>query len=403
MPVSDEFRYVYEELRVFARNLGKDNTERRTDIRVIERNICKLNRINNDFVKIEVTKEQEESEQVVKYKQHISQQLSEIQAVLVDRQSKAKRVRIDDSSSNKNLELIVKMGDKFDLKVASTLLPAMNGNENVTKQLIDAIELYDELLNPEGKKLLTTYVLKTKITQAAKLRLNSVYEANADLIVDLRRNFITKQAASAISIEIHNARQGQKSVEDYGQTIESLMVNLTLSQANGDEAIARVLSKTNEKIAIASFANGLRDPELKTLIKARNFETLQAAIVAAKDEECSKRSSSSHVFAMNRRGGFRYPMSRPFNRQTHAPRDFSQNNSNNRYQQSRNFNPGNNYNQSSRNFNARNTPSSRGYYSGSPRGQYGSRTRGRGNYFFTSSGASHNSGPSDTFFRAPLQ
>ena len=39
-----------------------------------------------------------------------------------------------------------------------SLLPLMNGNESVTKQLIDATELYNSLLDDDEKQALTMFL-----------------------------------------------------------------------------------------------------------------------------------------------------------------------------------------------------------------------------------------------------
>lgn len=57
-----------------------------------------------------------------------------------------------------------------------------------------------------------------------------------------------------------------------------------------------VLRGVNEKIAISTFANGLRNAELRTIIKSRNYQTLNDAIVGAKEEICSNNVSSSSVY-----------------------------------------------------------------------------------------------------------
>ncbi|KAJ8969681.1 hypothetical protein NQ317_014476, partial [Molorchus minor] len=64
-------------------------------------------------------------------------------------------------------------------------------------------------------------------------------------------------------------RQGNKSIDGFGKTIEELMVNLTLAQADEDGEAAKVFANANEKIAISVFANGLSNPESKTKLETR--------------------------------------------------------------------------------------------------------------------------------------
>ncbi|KAG5868608.1 hypothetical protein JTB14_037010 [Gonioctena quinquepunctata] len=53
------------------------------------------------------------------------------------------------------------MTETFYSKTSASLLPVMDGTENVTKQLTDSIEFHDALLDDAGKKLLSNYILKT--------------------------------------------------------------------------------------------------------------------------------------------------------------------------------------------------------------------------------------------------
>ncbi|KAL4706271.1 hypothetical protein ACJJTC_017438 [Scirpophaga incertulas] len=144
----------------------------------------------------------------------------------------------------------------FDFKTAVALIPAMTGDENVTKNLIDSIELYSSTLNKE---------------------------------------------------------------ENYGRKVEELFVNLTISQADGNQDAYKILRPLNEKLAIKSFTNGLRNRQLSTILSARNYSSLKDTIRAAKDEEASYsrsnqeptkyfgyrgRSNLSRYFRGSNRGNF---------------------------------------------------------------------------------------------------
>ena len=56
-----------------------------------------------------------------------------------------------------------------------------------------------------------------------------------------------------------------------------------------------ILKISNEKLAIGVFTNGLSNPELRTVVKARNYSTIKDAINGAKDEERSKYSSVPQI------------------------------------------------------------------------------------------------------------
>ncbi|KAL3268330.1 hypothetical protein HHI36_007448 [Cryptolaemus montrouzieri] len=110
----------------------------------------------------------------------------------------------------------------------------------------------------------------------------------------------TKKSASALSVELHIARQSHKSIAEFGKSIEELMNNLTLAQSCGNNENAQILAKTNENIAITTFANGLRDNDL--IVKSRNHAKLRDSVRSAIDEDTSRKNSSSQAFHMRSRG-----------------------------------------------------------------------------------------------------
>nr|CAH7738563.1 unnamed protein product [Callosobruchus chinensis]CAH7742154.1 unnamed protein product [Callosobruchus chinensis] len=142
----------------------------------------------------------------------------------------------------------------------------MDGTESVTKQLIDGIEIYDELLDAQG----------------AIVRLKWKYTTNAALIFDIKNHPISKK--SIPSSQLHNAKQNNKPIDEFGTSIAELLISLTVSQAEGHNNVVPALQKINEKIAVSTFASALRDQGLRTIVKARNYEKLSDAIQGTKDE-----------------------------------------------------------------------------------------------------------------------
>lgn len=300
MSESSEFRYLLEEVRVFNRNLNKDNAERRKDSRVIEGKFIQLDKLRQDLVELK---------ELFNSSSHEPAIIAEVKSFVdaINKNFDTIKVILDDRLANCNIEVsqfTAKMSEKFDLRTATSLLPVMDDTESVTLQLIDAIELYDTLLNDEGKKLLTTYVLKARLSQNAKIRLNKSYESNADLIADMKQHLLTKKSAAALSTKLNNAKQGGKSINDFGKVIEELLVDLTITQAGGNNDALQTLRTANEKIAINVFANGLHNSELRTIVKARNYSKLSDAICGAKDEEVPQRESHQ-VFHVRGNSNFR--------------------------------------------------------------------------------------------------
>ena len=79
------------------------------------------------------------------------------------------------SSLDSRKTKIPTMTEAFSLKTAGGLLPQMDGNENTTKMLIDSINLYSQFLKAEDHKPLINFVLMTKLTESAKVRLQGTY------------------------------------------------------------------------------------------------------------------------------------------------------------------------------------------------------------------------------------
>lgn len=188
--------------------------------------------------------------------------------------------------------------EEFNIKTALSLLPVMTGSELNTKQLIDGIEYYDSVLTKtECKKNLIQFVLKSRLSPYAKLKLSQSYDTVSKLVTDMRVELLPKQAATAIQSRLQTIRQNDMSIKAFGDELSSLFVNLTISQANGKTEAYEVLKPLNENMAIKRFADGLRNRRLSTIIAARNFDSLKDAIQAAEDHEVDS-SASQEILRM---------------------------------------------------------------------------------------------------------
>lgn len=205
---------------------------------------------------------------------------------------------VSSSSSESESEETCKM-EKFDLKVALNLLPVMTDKETNTKELIDSIVYYSSILDETSKKSLISFVLSTRLSQSAKLKLSCKYEKIENLIQDMRKLLLPQKSATAIQTKLQNIRQNERSVIDFGKEISELFVDLTISQADGNPEHFNVLRPLNEKFAIKRFADGLRNSRLSTIIASRNFNDLKDAIQVAQEEETA--SSSEYVTSMSYR------------------------------------------------------------------------------------------------------
>ncbi|XP_028156345.1 uncharacterized protein LOC114349945 [Ostrinia furnacalis] len=257
--------------------------------------------------------------------------------------------------------------DNFDLKTALALLPIMTTQENITLQLIDSIQLYSGMLNDEGRKQLIDFVLKTRLSSSAKLRLKSSYTSIHDLIKDMRMHLLQKKSAIAIQSQLHCASQGRRSIDKFGSELEQLFVNLTIAQADGDDKKFDVLRPLNEKIAIKRFADGLSDSRLSTIIASRQFHSLPEAIQTALDESSL---SVGQEQVMNFNKSYRGNRNARFGgRRGNTTNRYNSGNNNNHNTQN------GYYNQNNRTFYRGRSTRGNGrgrYQRGTPRGQYAS-------------------------------
>lgn len=201
--------------------------------------------------------------------------------------------------------------EKFDIKTAISLLPILTGQEHISKSLIDGIELYSSLLSVDTHPQLINFVLKTRLSSSAKLRMKSNYDSVANLVSDLKKYILPKRSPVALQSQLQSCNQGSRSIEAFGTELEDLFVNLTIAQADNDNTKYDILRPLNEKVAIKRFADGLSNSRLSTIIASRQFDSLSEAIRTAKDEQSL--STDNNVMSFSRtfsrsnfsRGNFR--------------------------------------------------------------------------------------------------
>ena len=211
------------------------------------------------------------------------------------------------------IEIVQKM-DNFDLKTASTLIPLMDGRQENIEQIIDGIEMYSNCLKgEESKKLLISFVLKTRLSKTAKLKLNPEYSTIESLLLDIKKYLLTKKSANSLLSQINNLSQNNMSISKYGEKLEELFIGLTITQAGENEKAREILRPLNEQLAIKRFSDGLRNRRLSTIISARNYSALKDAVRAAEDEELASPGSSSQTAVYSYSQGnrnqsyYRYP------------------------------------------------------------------------------------------------
>lgn len=308
--MAKELENIYTELRKIRTYLIKIGPKRRLESKVCS---IKLEESTNLFYSFKKTcKVIEDSIKGLKNEELIliNEYRYKIEELFVEIKELCEKESSYNSSDFESLsedeEKIVKMA-KFDLKIALNLLPVMTNDELSVKQLIDGIDYYSSILDSQSQEQLITFVLKSRLSQAAKLKLASNYDSVKELLHDMRVQLLPIKSATAIQSKLHSFCQKQMTIDEYGKAITEMFVDLTIAQSEGKPSNYQVLKPLNEKQAIKRFADGLRNRRLSTIIAARNFESLKDAVQAAVDEETSMPSTSSgEIMAFNQNSRYNY-------------------------------------------------------------------------------------------------
>lgn len=232
--------------------------------------------------------------------------LSQSELISINKYSEQIRKIYEEIKLLCNMTLESDKMEQFSLKTAVSLLPIMDDKESTTKNLISSIEMYNSLLDDKSRLMLINFVLKTRLSEGAKLRLNQKYESVELLIKDMKDNLLTKKSFTALQQQLLRCTQNQRDIEDYGKQIENLFVELTISQADGDTQKYDILKPINEKMAVKRFSTGLRNGNLSTIISARNYDNLKDAIRGAKDEQTSMSPMENIMKITNRQNNSSY-------------------------------------------------------------------------------------------------
>lgn len=393
--VKREIKELYDIVVKFTENLGKEPVGRRENQTRVNKLLIEVGKFESHLNNLKRSSTEVTDSELIKklqdYCKAIDSYLFKARDILTS------RLEIIIRQEQDSINTVDKMAEKFDLKTAASLLPHMDGTEDSTRQLIDAIELYGELLDNDGKKSLIKYVLKVKFSQNAKMRLGQTYTNINDLVQDMKNHLLSKKSAASLSTQLHSAKQGNKSIEEYANIIEQLLLDLTIAESDNNADAATILRQVNEKLALNAFSNGLKNNDLKTIIKSRNYDKLKDAVMAAKEEELVQTSGSS-IFHM--RGRHNRPHTENF---SFVPRQqFSSTRGNRGRYLTQNRGRGNNfnyYNRQNNRHNVNNNSYGQGRGRASPRYVPRQRNFSQRAYFADSTNTAEQTNDNKQFFR----
>lgn len=309
--MSNELSVIFEHLRSIKDNLSKLSYEKRTSERLLEKLNEATNLINRYSLLIPEVEKQISSEQITgeslslvkNYCKHIDKLFLEIKTFCTKLHLRPPPPPSISNTTFGDLSALKISKMEFDLKSALSLLPVMTtDDESNVKRLIDGIEYYSSLLtNPQCHQSLINFVLKTRLSQNAKLKLNKSYNSVNELLLDMSSILLPKKSSVALQNKLQTLRQDQMTIDDYGKVLSEIFMDLSIAQANGKSENLKILQPLNEKQAIKRFSDGLRNRRLGTIVAARNFDSLKDAVQAAIDEEVTVPSSSGDILSINNR------------------------------------------------------------------------------------------------------
>lgn len=70
------------------------------------------------------------------------------------------------------------------------------------------------------------------------------------------RELLPKKSATAIQSQLQTIKQNEMTIQNFGDEISKLFVDLTISQVDGKADSHKVLKPLNEKLAVKWFADG---------------------------------------------------------------------------------------------------------------------------------------------------
>lgn len=89
----------------------------------------------------------------------------------------------------------------------------MDNNKKTIKSIIDSVEMYSEMLPYPGNNLLIKFVLKSRLSENAKLHMATNYVSINDLIQDLRKTLLTEKSFTAIQQRLQTISQGWRTID----------------------------------------------------------------------------------------------------------------------------------------------------------------------------------------------
>lgn len=179
-------------------------------------------------------------------------------------------------------------------KHATSLIPIFDGTSRTNlKSFLSACSYTMKYIKPEFEGELLEAIMSTKLQGKALLDFEIKDIRNFDQLKrELEKFYCPKKNTTSIQIEFNYLKQRpSENAVEYGARTDKLAMELYEALTEGQENTSqekRTILRTIQQQALQNFTHGLRD-DLKIIVRAQRFETLQEAIEGARAEEKLKR------------------------------------------------------------------------------------------------------------------
>lgn len=187
----------------------------------------------------------------------------------------------------------------FDLTKFHKLVPQFDGNEDDLDRFIDTCgDRYTACTEDIGKAEFMS-ALRSKLTgRAYDFFKKTVYTDWPTLKTDLKKQFASPETFEGYHLKLTSLKQENLSVRQYADKIEKILfaMNKASSEIKVNNRDGTDFFKAqNDKLAIKSFINGLKD-SLRNVLRARKYTTIRDAISDAVELEIEDASRKHNAF-----------------------------------------------------------------------------------------------------------
>lgn len=165
------------------------------------------------------------------------------------------------------------------------LIPRYDGNKNKLDEFIQTVDSLETQLTEDRDKKLFDLSVKSHLTGTA---FNAIRHLKVTTWPEIKKSLKDKlnplDATTCYTALTHVKQNQNENMTDFAIRVETLLTNLNRSSTIGAEnATIKYVHASNERLAKRAFENGILNFKLKTLIIAKNQDTLERAIIEALD------------------------------------------------------------------------------------------------------------------------